>query len=34
VHACTEDRGDDMKDTCHEELEHIFNQFPKYHMKI
>jgi hypothetical protein len=23
-----------MKDRFHEELEHVFDKFPKYHMKI
>jgi endonuclease/exonuclease/phosphatase family metal-dependent hydrolase len=30
-HAPTEDKGDDIKD---EELEQVYDQFPKYHMKI
>jgi hypothetical protein len=34
VHAATEDKIDDMKDNCYEELERIFYKFPKYHMKI
>jgi hypothetical protein len=34
VHAPTEDNIDDVKDSVYEELEHIFNKFPKYHMKI
>jgi len=34
VHAPTEDKSDDTKDSFYEELEHVFNQFPKYHMKI
>jgi hypothetical protein len=34
VHAPTEDKTDDMKDRFYEELEHIFDNFPKYHMKI
>jgi exonuclease III len=34
VHAPTEDKTDDMKDSFHEELERIFDKFPKYHMKI
>jgi hypothetical protein len=29
----TEDK-DDMRDSLHEELEHVFDKFPKYHMKI
>jgi hypothetical protein len=34
VHAPTEDKIDDMKDSFYEELEHIFDKFPKYHMEI
>jgi hypothetical protein len=37
VHAPTEDRIDDvcfMKDSIYEELEHVFDKFPKYHMKM
>jgi exonuclease III len=34
VHAPTEDKTDDVKDSFYEELEHIFDKFPKYHMKI
>jgi hypothetical protein len=34
VHAPTEDKTDDVKDSFHEELERIFDKFPKYHMKI
>jgi hypothetical protein len=34
VHAPTEDKIDDVKDSFCEELECIFDQFPKYHMKI
>jgi hydroxypyruvate isomerase len=34
VHAPTEDKIDDMKDSFYEELDHIFDKFPKYHMKI
>jgi hypothetical protein len=33
VHAPTEDKID-VKDSFYEELECIFNKFPKYHMKI
>jgi hypothetical protein len=33
VHAPTEDKIDDMKDRFYEELEHVFDKFPKYHMK-
>jgi exonuclease III len=34
VHAPAEDKTDDVKDSFYEELERIFNKFPKYHMKI
>jgi exonuclease III len=34
VHAPTEDKDDDMKDNIFEELEHVFDQHPMYHMKI
>jgi hypothetical protein len=34
AHAPTEDKTDDMKDSFYEELECVFNIFPKYHMKI
>jgi hypothetical protein len=34
VHAPTKDKIDDMKDSFYEELEPVFNKFPKYHMKI
>jgi exonuclease III len=34
VHAPTEDKTDDVKDTFYEELERVFDKFPKYHMKI
>jgi hypothetical protein len=34
VHAPTEDKTDDVKDSFHEELEHVFDKFPKCHMKI
>jgi hydroxypyruvate isomerase len=34
VHAPTEDKIDDMRDRFYEELEHVFDKFPKYHMKI
>jgi hypothetical protein len=33
VHALTEDKTDDTKDSFYEELERIFDKFPKYHMK-
>jgi hypothetical protein len=34
VHAPTEDKIDDIKGRFYEELEHVFNKFPKYHVKI
>jgi exonuclease III len=34
VHAPTEDKTDDMKERFYEELEHVFDKFPKYHKKI
>jgi hypothetical protein len=34
VHAPTEDKIDDMKDSFYEELERVFDKFHKYHMKI
>jgi hypothetical protein len=34
VHAPTEDKTDEVKDSFYEELEHVFDKFPKYHMKI
>jgi hypothetical protein len=34
VHVPTEDKTDDVKDSFYEELEHVFDKFPKYHMKI
>jgi hypothetical protein len=34
VHAPTEDKDDDIKDSLYEELEQVFDQFPRYHMKI
>jgi hypothetical protein len=34
VHAPIEDKTDDVKDILYEELEHVFDKFPKYHMKI
>jgi hypothetical protein len=34
-HSCpTEDNIDDVKDGFYEELEHMIDKFPKYHMKI
>ena len=34
VHASGEVKIDDSKDRFYEELEHVFDRFPKYHMKI
>jgi exonuclease III len=34
VHAPTEDKDDDVKDSFYEELEQVFDQYPRYHMKI
>jgi endonuclease/exonuclease/phosphatase family metal-dependent hydrolase len=34
VHAPTEDKTDDVKDSFYEGLERVFDKFPKYHMKI
>jgi exonuclease III len=34
VHAPTEDKDDDIKDSFYEELEQVFGKFPRYHMKI
>jgi hypothetical protein len=34
VHAPTEDKDDVIKDSFHEELEQVFDHFPRYHMKI
>jgi hypothetical protein len=34
VHAPTEDETDDVKDSFSEELERVFDKFPKYHKKI
>jgi hypothetical protein len=34
VHAPTEDKTDDVKDSFYEELERVFDKFPKYHVKI
>jgi hypothetical protein len=33
VHAPTEDRTDDVKDSFYEKLERVFDKFPRYHMK-
>jgi hypothetical protein len=34
VHAPTEDKTDDVRDSFYEELECVFDTFPKYRMKI
>jgi hypothetical protein len=34
VHAPTEDKIDDVKDSFYEELERVFDKFSKFHMKI
>jgi hypothetical protein len=34
VRAPTEDKTGDVKGGCYEELERVFDKFPKYHMKI
>jgi hypothetical protein len=34
VHAPTEDKDGDIKDSFYVELEQVFDQFPRYHMKI
>jgi hypothetical protein len=34
VHAPTADKTDDVKDSFYEELECVFDKFPKYNMKI
>jgi hypothetical protein len=34
MHAPTEDKDDDIKDSFYEELEQVFDKFPRYHMKI
>jgi hypothetical protein len=34
VHAPTEDKTDDVKDSFYEELECVFDKFPTYHMEI
>jgi hypothetical protein len=34
VHAPTEEKGDDSKDTFYEESQGVFYHFPKHHMKI
>jgi exonuclease III len=34
VHGPNEDKDDDIKDSFYEELAQVFDQFPRYHMKI
>ena len=34
LHAPSEEKGDDYKDSFYEELEQVCDHFPKYHMKI
>ena len=34
VRAPSEEKSDDSKDSFYEELEQVFNHFPKYHMNI
>jgi hypothetical protein len=34
VHAPTEDKIEDIKDRFYEELEQVFDKFPRYRMKI
>ena len=34
VHASSEEKSDDSKDSVYEELEQVFNHFHMYHMKI
>jgi hypothetical protein len=34
IHASTEDKNDDVKDSFYEEMKCMFDTFPKYHMKI
>jgi hypothetical protein len=34
VHAPCEDKNDDIKDSFYEGPEHVFDQFPRYGMKI
>jgi hypothetical protein len=34
VQPPTEDKDDNMKDSIYEELEQVFNQLPRHHMKI
>ena len=34
VHAPSEDKDDDIKDSFYEEIEQLIDQLPVYHMKI
>ena len=34
VHAPSEEKSDESKDSFYEELEQVFDYLPKYHMKI
>jgi hypothetical protein len=34
VNAPSQDKNDDVKDSFYEELERVFDKFPKYHMNI
>jgi hypothetical protein len=34
VHATSKEKSDDSNDNLYEELEQVFDHFPKYHMKI
>jgi len=34
VHAPSEEKSEESKDSFHEELEQVFDHLPKYHMKI
>jgi exonuclease III len=34
VHSPTEDKDDNIKDSFYKELEQVFDQFPRYHMKV
>jgi hypothetical protein len=34
LHAQCEDKSSDVKDSFYEELGHVFDQFPRYDMKI
>ena len=34
MHAPSEDKSNDSKDSFYRELEQVFDHFPRYHMKI